>query len=133
MLEDGTVIKARKFIASNVNPVETFIKLVGKENLDAKFADLADEFRFSKTTPIFATNLALNERPKYITEEKYPEVAGAFMHIVGLEEYQDLVKSLRGLPHRTAAAQAFHERRDAVVSRSDPGAAGESDGVHVAA
>ena len=29
VLEDGTVIKARKFIASNVNPVETFIKLVG--------------------------------------------------------------------------------------------------------
>ena len=31
VLEDGTVIKARKFIASNVNPVETFIKFVGRE------------------------------------------------------------------------------------------------------
>ena len=30
VLEDGTVIKARKFIASNVNPVETFVKLVGE-------------------------------------------------------------------------------------------------------
>ena len=30
VLEDGTVIKARRFIASNVNPVETFIKLVGQ-------------------------------------------------------------------------------------------------------
>ena len=39
VLEDGTVIKARKFIASNVNPVETFIKLVGRENLENKFAD----------------------------------------------------------------------------------------------
>ena len=55
------------------------------------------------------------------------------MHIVGLDEYEDLVKSLRGLPHRATAAQAIHERRDAVVSRSDPGAAGQSDGVHVAA
>ena len=41
VLEDGTVIKARKFIASNVNPVETFIKLVGRENLENKFATLA--------------------------------------------------------------------------------------------
>jgi len=90
VLEDGTVIKARKFIASNVNPVETFIKLVGRENLKPEFADMAESFRFSQTTPIFATNLALNERPKYITEEKYPEVAGSFMHIVGLEEYQDM-------------------------------------------
>jgi phytoene dehydrogenase-like protein len=91
VLEDGTVIKARKFVASNVNPVETFIKLVGRENLDPRFAELAANFRFSKTTPIFAVNLALNERPKYITEDANPEVAGSFMHIVGLEEYQDLV------------------------------------------
>ncbi len=48
VLEDGTVIKARKFIASNVNPVETFIKLVGRENLENKFATLAENFRFSQ-------------------------------------------------------------------------------------
>lgn len=90
VLEDGTVIKARRFVASNVNPVETFIRLVGRENLDPKFAEMAANFRFSKTTPIFAVNLALNERPKYITEEKHPEVTGSFMHIVGLETFQDL-------------------------------------------
>src|SRR5438309_6353489 len=59
VLEDGTVIKARKFIASSVNPVETFIKLVGRENLKPEFAHMAESFRFSQTTPIFATNLAL--------------------------------------------------------------------------
>ena len=90
LLEDGTVIKARRFVASNVNPVETFIRLVGHEHLDSKFAGMAANFRFSKTTPIFAINLALNERPKYITEELHPEVIGAFMHIVGLDDFQDL-------------------------------------------
>lgn len=90
VLENGTVIKARRFIASSVNPVETFIKLVGRENLEPQFAAMAANFRFSKTTPIFATNLALKERPRYITEEKYPEVAASFMHIVGLEDYEDL-------------------------------------------
>ncbi len=117
VLEDGTVIKARKFIASNVNPVETFIRLVGKENLQPKFAELAGNFRFSKTTPIFATNLALNERPKYITEEKYPEVAGSFMHIVGLEEYQDLVNlfedcrtgQLPRKPFMNGATPSYHD------------------------
>ena len=48
VLEDGTVIKARKFIASNVNPVETFIRLVGREKLEPKFAEMANNFRFSK-------------------------------------------------------------------------------------
>ena len=117
VLEDGTVIKARKFIASNVNPVETFIKLVGRENLENKFAALAENFRFSKTTPIFATNLALNERPKYITEEKHPEVAGSFMHIVGLEEYEDLQNlfedcrtgQLPRKPFMNGATPSFHD------------------------
>jgi phytoene dehydrogenase-like protein len=117
VLEDGTVIKARKFIASNVNPVETFIKLVGRENLDPKFADLASGFRFSKTTPIFAVNLALNDRPKYITEEKHPEVAGSFMHIVGLDEYQDLVNlfedcrtgQLPRKPFMNGATPSYHD------------------------
>ena len=90
-------------------------------------------FRFSKTTPIFATNLALNERPKYITEEKYPEVAGVVHAHRRLGEYEDLRQPIRRLPQRAAAAQAIHERRDAVVPRSDPGAARQSDGVHVAA
>ena len=90
VLEDGTIVKARRFVASSVNPVETFIKLVGRENLDPEFAAIVANFRFSKTTPIFATNLALNERPKYITEGRHPEVIGSFMHIVGLETYEDL-------------------------------------------
>ncbi len=90
VLEDGTVVHAKRFIASNVNPVETFIKLVGAENLDPEFSARAAGFRFSKTTPIFATNLALNERPRYVTEDEHPEVADGFMHIVGLETYEDL-------------------------------------------
>ena len=90
VLEDGTVVHAKRFVASNVNPVETFIKLVGAENLDPEFSAKAAGFRFSKTTPIFATNLALNERPRYITEDEHPEVADSFMHIVGLETYEDL-------------------------------------------
>jgi phytoene dehydrogenase-like protein len=117
VLEDGTVIKARKFIASNVNPVETFIKFVGRENLEPEFADRVASFRFSKTTPIFATNLALNERPKYITEEKHPEVAGSFMHIVGLEDYQELrnlfedcrTGQLPRKPFMNGATPSFHD------------------------
>jgi phytoene dehydrogenase-like protein len=126
VLEDGTVIKARKFIASNVNPVETFIKLVGGENLEPKFAETAAKFRFSKTTPIFATNLALNERPKYITEETHPEVAGSFMHIVGLEDYQDLrnlfedcrTGQLPRKPFMNGATPSFHDPTQAPVGKA---------------
>jgi phytoene dehydrogenase-like protein len=117
VLEDGTVVTTRKFVASNVNPVETFIKLVGRENLNPDFAKMAANFRFSKTTPIFATNLALNERPKYITEEKHPEVIGSFMHIVGLESYEELQRlfedcrggKLPRKPFMNGATPSFHD------------------------
>ena len=116
VLEDGTVVHAKRFVASNVNPVETFIKLVGAENLDPEFSAKAAGFRFSKTTPIFATNLALNERPRYITEDEHPEVADSFMHIVGLETYEDLRNLFDDCRSGTTAAQALHERRHAVPS-----------------
>ncbi len=45
VLEDGTVVRTRNFVASNVNPVETFIKLVGRENLAPEFAEMASNFR----------------------------------------------------------------------------------------
>ena len=132
VLEDGTVIKARKFIASNVNPVETFIKLVGKENLDAKFADLADEFSlFEDDADLRGQSRA--ERTAEIHHRRKASRSRGLVHAHRRPgRVSGLGKSLRGLPHGAAAAQAVHERRDAVVSRSDPGAAGQSDGVHVA-
>jgi phytoene dehydrogenase-like protein len=117
VLEDGSVIKARRFVASSVNPVETFLRLVGREHLEPGFAKLVDNFRFSKTTPIFAVNLALNERPKYITEKKHPEVADAFMHIVGLDTYEDLgnlfedcrTGNLPRKPFMNGATPSYHD------------------------
>ncbi|MFQ5683419.1 MAG: phytoene desaturase family protein [Candidatus Binatia bacterium] len=121
VLDDGTVVHARNFVASNVNPVETFIRLVGRENLDSQFGELAAGFRFSKTTPIFATNLALNERPKYITEEQHPEVIGSFMHIVGLETYTELrnlfedcrTGQLPRKPFMNGATPSYHDATQA--------------------
>ena len=117
VLEDGTVVRAHRFVASNVNPVETFIKLVGRENLAPDFAEKAENFQFSKTTPIFAVNLALNDRPKYLTEEEHPEVAGSFMHIVGLDSYEDLKNlfedcrtgQLPRKPFMNGATPSFHD------------------------
>src|SRR5919205_1791134 len=56
VLADGTEVRATKFIASNVNPQETFLRLVGQEQLDAGFAERVEGFRYSPTTPIFAVN-----------------------------------------------------------------------------
>jgi phytoene dehydrogenase-like protein len=90
VLSDGTEVRASKFVASNVNPQETFLRLVGQDQLDPGFAQRVDGFRYSPTTPIFAVNLALREPPRYTAAERCPDVQQTCMYIVGLDEYQDV-------------------------------------------
>jgi phytoene dehydrogenase-like protein len=90
VLQDGTEVRARRFIASNLNPQETFLNLVGREHLDPVFAQRVEGFRYSATTPIFAVNLALREPPRYTAAERCPDIHRTCMYIVGLDEYQDI-------------------------------------------
>ena len=90
-LVDGTRIMARKFVASSLNPHDTFLRLIGREKLDPAFADRVAGFKFSAINPIFSINLALNDRPRYIAEEKEPEVAKSLMQCVGIDCLRDII------------------------------------------
>jgi phytoene dehydrogenase-like protein len=90
VLQDGTVIRASKFIASSVNPQETLLRLVGAQHLEADLAGRVDGFAYSPTTPIFAVNLSLREPPRYLSAELEPDIHHTCMYIVGLDGYQDI-------------------------------------------
>jgi phytoene dehydrogenase-like protein len=89
-LSDGSQIRAEKFVVSSVNPQITFLQMVGEDHLDAETARKARGYKYSATTPIFSVNLALNDRPRYLCEEREPDIARTFMAIVGLDGFQDL-------------------------------------------
>lgn len=90
VLADGTTVRARQFVASSLNPHETFLRLVGPERLDPTFVARVEGFRYSPTTPIFAVNLVLREPPRYRAAERCPDIHQTCMYIVGLDEYQDI-------------------------------------------
>jgi phytoene dehydrogenase-like protein len=79
---EGEVIRAR-FVASSLNPQQTFIDLLHEKDLPAGWRERAEAFEYNLLAPLFALNLVLKRPPRY----RNPELARAFMVILGLENY----------------------------------------------
>ena len=87
---DGREFRARKFVASSLNPNQTFLDLVGREHLTPEFAKKVENFKYSDTTPLFTLHLALNERLYWKAAEYDPDVNDAFYLVAGLEGLKDI-------------------------------------------
>lgn len=84
---EGELIRAR-FVASSLNPQQTFIDLIPPADLPGGIAEKAQRFEYNLLAPLFALNLVLKNPPRYRAAEKHPELARAFMVILGLERYE---------------------------------------------
>ena len=84
---DGELLRSR-FVASSLNPQQTFLDLISHQDISADWRARAEKFEYNLLAPLFALNLVLKERPKYRAEEKHPELARAFMVILGLERFE---------------------------------------------
>jgi phytoene dehydrogenase-like protein len=82
---EGELIRA-KFVASSLNPQQTFIELL--ENA-GELADKARGFEYNLLAPLFALNLVLKAPPRYRGLEK------PFMVILGLERYEQFNEIVR--------------------------------------
>src|SRR5262249_39102350 len=98
-LDDGERIAAGAFIASGLNPQQTFLDLLDAEAAPRPVREATAGFRYNQIAPLFSLNLALREPPRYTAAERRPELGRAFMVILGLE-------SLEQFPDMVAA----HER-----------------------
>jgi phytoene dehydrogenase-like protein len=85
--EDGERIRARHFVASGLNPQQTFLDLLDPQHVPAEWRDRAARFTYNLIAPLFALNLALRERPVYAAERQFPHLSRALMVILGLEGY----------------------------------------------
>jgi phytoene dehydrogenase-like protein len=90
VLRDGRVFKAKQFVVSSLNPTQTFLDMVGEENLEADFAQKVKNFKYSNTTPLFTLLLALNQRLYWKAAEYDPDVNDAWYLIAGLEGFKDI-------------------------------------------
>ena len=87
---DGREFRARKFVASSLNPNQTFLDMVGRENLTPDFAEKVDGYKYSNTTPIFTLHLGLNEAMQWKAADYDPEVNNSFYVVCGMEGLRDI-------------------------------------------
>ncbi|HAR94942.1 MAG TPA: hypothetical protein DCR97_03115 [Deltaproteobacteria bacterium] len=89
-LDDGTIIRAKKFVCSGLNPHQTFYEYVGKEYLSPELITRLDQWHYSEMS-FFTVHLALTEVPQFTAIKNDPELANALIYVVGYESEQDLV------------------------------------------
>lgn len=84
-LADGRQVKARAFIASNLNPHQTLQELVGMERLNALVRVSLRSYLYQVVGPILGVHLSLNEPPRYTTGGGHADLDQALLTILGLE------------------------------------------------
>lgn len=85
-LADGEFICARHFIASSLNPQQTFLDLIEPGLLPPEWRQRAETFQYNLLAPLFGLNVTLREPPHYSATAHRPELERAFMVILGLED-----------------------------------------------
>jgi phytoene dehydrogenase-like protein len=114
---DGAIFRARHFIASSLNPVQTFLELIDERILPCEWRAKAANYQFNLLAPLFALNVNLTQPPAYLAAERRPTLNQAFMTILGLEhsaQFLDIVTSHeRGEVPRTVMWGSCPTRFDA--------------------
>ena len=90
-LQDGTVYRAKKFVASSLDPYQTFFKYVGESNLDSNFVTRTKDWKWELSS-LFHVHLALAEPPNFAASSKNPDINKAFIIVLGYESQAELVK-----------------------------------------
>lgn len=90
VLADGEVIRARRLVASGLNPQQTFLDLIDPDLIPTDWLRKAVNFRYNLLAPLFGLYLNLSEPPRYTS------AAGneALMVILGLdraEQFEEIV------------------------------------------
>ena len=102
-INDGREFRARKFVASGINPNQTFLDMVGREHLDPGFVKTVEGFKYSNTTPLFTLHLALNESLYWKAAEYDPDVDKAWYMIAGVDGMSDIIDVYKDCADRRVA------------------------------
>jgi phytoene dehydrogenase-like protein len=105
-MEDGSQIMARKAIASNVEPKQTFLKMIGEDTFDPFFVRQVKRFRPDEFT-LFTPHFALNEAPQWRAAEFNPDVLKSWTVGVVPENPDDAYAHLWGDIRARKASETY--------------------------
>jgi phytoene dehydrogenase-like protein len=91
----GELIRARQLVASSLNPHQTYLELLDSSAVPGEIRQRAERFRYNLLAPLFALHVNLHEPPRYLAAANHPELARAFMTIVGLDHLDQFFDIIR--------------------------------------
>jgi phytoene dehydrogenase-like protein len=83
---EGDRFLARRFVASSLNPQQTFLEMLDASVTPREWREKAQRYRYNLLAPLFALHLNLSEPPRYTAAGGNPLLQEAFMVILGLED-----------------------------------------------
>jgi phytoene dehydrogenase-like protein len=86
-LDSGERLEANAFVASGLNPQQTFVDLLDAGEAPSDLRRRAEGFQYNLLAPLFTINVALEEPPRYSAAVRRPELDRAFMVILGLNSF----------------------------------------------
>lgn len=90
-LEDGRVYEASKAIVSTIDTEQTFLKLVGEENLEKEFVEGSKLWMWEHWS-LLGIHLALYEAPDFAAAKAEPEINKALIYLLGLETGEEFLE-----------------------------------------
>jgi len=88
-LSDGRVVEA-DWVASTIDPYQTFLDYVGEQNLDSDFVRRTGDFAWESMS-LFVVHMALTEPPAFSAAAANPDVSRSLINFVGCETEDELV------------------------------------------
>ena len=118
---DGQVIRAKKFVASSLNPAQTFLELLDPSVVPSAWQTKSREFKFNLVAPLMSLHLNLKAPPNYTAARKVPSANNCYMVIMGIDDLDTFEKMVecheRGMmppgPILYGACQSMHDATQA--------------------
>lgn len=89
-LDNGPFLSAKLGVISTIDPSQTFLNLVGEDNLEEDFSQSIKGWLWEHWS-FFTVHLCLHEAPRFTSSDNNPDVEKAFIHILGYETSRDFV------------------------------------------
>ena len=90
-LENGTVYEAGKAVVSSIDPHQTFLELVGEDNLSEEFVEKIRMWQWEKSS-LCSLHVALEEPPDFVAAAGNQDIDKGIMYIMGFDTPDDLVR-----------------------------------------
>jgi len=106
-LDDGTVYTANKFVASSIDPYQTFLKYIGEKDLPKDLVTRTKDWKWEKWS-LFDVHLALFNAPQFTAAGSNPDLNKAFIYVLGFETEENLIDHFKALKNGELKSSGFN-------------------------